>query len=124
MKRNFSIPKWYVYVRSYVDIYACAKRSCVLSLQCECGEQGACMEEVFTHNYTMATKFNLTYSQLINYYNEFVLQLKLAENNLEVAIDLEIQESNRSESMEKERNIIKSLNESILPALEYTVSAI
>ena len=82
------------------------------------------MEEVFTHNYSMTTKFNLTYSQLTNYYNEFVLQLKLAEHNLEVAIDLEIQESNRSESMEKERNIIKSLNESILPALEYTVSAI
>ena len=82
------------------------------------------MEEVFTHNYSMTTKFNLTYSQLTNYYNEFVLQLKLAEHNLEVAIDMEIKESKRSESMEMERNIIRSLNESILPALEYTVRAV
>ena len=81
------------------------------------------MGEVFTHNYPMKTKCNLTYSQLTNYYNEFVLQLKLAEHNLEVAIDLEIQESKRNDSMEKERNIIKSLNETILPALAFTVSA-
>ena len=82
------------------------------------------MEEVFTHNHSMPTKSNLTYSQLTDYYNEFILQLKLAEHNLKVAIDLEIQESNRSKSMEKERNIIRSLNESILPVLEYTVSAV
>ena len=82
------------------------------------------MGEVFTHNYSMTTEGNLTYSQLTNYYNEFVLQLKLAEHNLEVAIDLEIQESKRSDSMEKERNIIKSLNETILPALEFTVSVV
>ena len=79
---------------------------------------------VFTHNYSKDSISNLTYSQLTDYYNEFVLQLKLAEHNLEVAIDLEIKESKRSESMEMERNIIRSLNESILPALEYTVSAV
>ena len=79
---------------------------------------------VFTHNYSKDSIANLTYSQLTDYYNEFVLQLKLAEHNLEVAIDLEIKESKRSESMEMERNIIRSLNESILPALEYTVSAV
>ena len=65
---------------------------------------------------------NLTYSQLIDYYNELVLQLKLAEHNLQTAIDLEIKEANRSESLDKERNIIRLLNESILPALEFTVS--
>ena len=80
------------------------------------------MGAVFTHNYSTTTTSSLTYSQLTNYYNEFVLQLKLAEHNLEVAIDLEIQESKRSNSIEKERNIIKSLNETILPALEFTVS--
>ena len=79
---------------------------------------------VFTHNYSKDSISNLTYSQLTDYYNEFVLQLKLAEHNLEVAIDMEIKESKRSESMEMERNIIRSLNESILPALEYTVRAV
>ena len=79
---------------------------------------------VFTHNYSKDSIANLTYSQLTDYYNEFVLQLKLAEHNLEVAIDMEIKESKRSESMEMERNIIRSLNESILPALEYTVRAV
>ena len=82
------------------------------------------MELVFTHNYSKDSIANLTYSQLTDYYNEFVLQLKLAEHNLEVAIDMEIKESKRSESMEMERNIIRSLNESILPALEYTVRAV
>ena len=79
---------------------------------------------VFTHNYSKDSIANLTHSQLTDYYNEFVLQLKLAEHNLEVAIDMEIKESKRSESMEMERNIIRSLNESILPALEYTVRAV
>ena len=79
---------------------------------------------VFTHNYSKDSIANLTYSQLTDYYNDFVLQLKLAEHNLEVAIDMEIKESKRSESMEMERNIIRSLNESILPALEYTVRAV
>ena len=82
------------------------------------------MAGLFTHNNPVSTKCNLTYFQLTNYYNEFVPQLKLAEHNLEVAIDLEIQESKRNDSMEKERNIIKSLNETILPALEFTVSVV
>ena len=82
------------------------------------------MGVVFTHNYTKDSISNLTYSQLTDYYNEFVLQLKLAEHNIEVAIDLEIKESRRSESMEMERNIIRSLNESILPTLEFMVSAV
>lgn len=72
----------------------------------------------------------LTYSLLTDYYNELVLQLKLAEHNFKVAIDLEIEEAidleieevNRSESLAKEHEIIKLLNESILPALEFTVS--
>ena len=64
----------------------------------------------------------LTFSLLIDYYNELVLQLKLAEHNFKVAIHAEIEEVNRSESLAKEYEIIKLLNESILPALELTVS--
>ena len=65
---------------------------------------------------------NLTYSQLTDYYNELVLQLKLAEHNFKDAIDLEIKEVKKNESLAKEYEIIKLLNESILPALEFTVS--
>ena len=66
----------------------------------------------------------MTYSTLTDYYNEFVLQLKLAEHNLEVAIDLEITEISTTKSLEKQNNIIKLLKERILPALHYTVSLV
>ena len=73
-------------------------------------------------NETDNNETNLTYSQLTDYYNDLVLHLKLAENNFKVAIDSEIKEANRNESLEKESKIIKMLNENILPALEFTVS--
>ena len=60
----------------------------------------------------------------MDYYNELVLQLKLAEYNLEIGIDLEITEARRAKSSEKESNIIGLLKERILPALEYTVSSV
>ena len=65
---------------------------------------------------------DLTYSQLTDYYNELVLQLRLAEHNLNVAIDLEVKETTRNQSLKRERRIVTLLNESILPALELTVS--
>ena len=65
---------------------------------------------------------NLTYSELSNYYNKLVLQLKLAEYNFNTAIDVEIKDDYRNESLKKQRQIIRLLNESILPALEFTVS--
>ena len=63
----------------------------------------------------------LTYSQLTNY-NELVVQLRLAEYNLNVTITLEVKEERSSEAIKNEKRIIKLLNESILPALEATVS--
>ena len=66
--------------------------------------------------------YKLTYSQLTNYYNELVVQLRLAEYNLNVTITLEVNEEHLSEAMKNEKQIIKLLNESILPALEATVS--
>ena len=81
-----------------------------------------CLRRVF--NLNKGSKSSLVYSELTDYYNELVLQLKLAEHNLEVAIDLEIMEVSRTKSSEKQSNIIGLLKESILPALEYTVSSV
>ena len=64
----------------------------------------------------------LTYSQLTNYYNELVVQLRLAQYNLNVSIPLEVKEESLSKALKEEEQIIKLLNESILPALETTVS--
>ena len=66
--------------------------------------------------------FTLTYSQLTNYYNELVIQLRLAEHNLHVTINLEVKEEHLNDALESEKRIIKLLNESILPVLEATVS--
>ena len=66
--------------------------------------------------------FVLTYSQLTSYYNELVIQLRLAEHNLNVTIDLEVKEEHLNKALKIEKRIIKLLNESILPALETTVS--
>ena len=83
------------------------------------------MERVFTQIHTSCNdKSNLTYSQLTYYYNELVMQLRLAEHNLNSAINLEIKEANRTKSLERQGMIIRMLNESILPALEFTVSYI
>ena len=65
---------------------------------------------------------SLTYSQLANYYNEFVIQLRLAEHNLNTAIKLEVKQKDLSKSLNHEKEIIKLLNESILPVLEAIVS--
>ena len=66
---------------------------------------------------------NLTYSQLTNYYNELVIQLRLAQYNLNVSIALEVKEEKLSYALKREEQIIKLLNENILPALETTVSS-
>ena len=65
----------------------------------------------------------MTYSQLTNFYNELVIQLRLAQYNLNVSIALEVKEEKLRDAMELEAKIIKLLNESILPALETTVSS-
>ena len=61
-------------------------------------------------------------ARLTEYYNEFVLQLKLAEHNLNVGIISEVKETYKNDSLEKQRGIFKSLNEAVLPALELIVS--
>ena len=65
---------------------------------------------------------SLTYSQLIDYYNKLVIQLRLAQYNLNASIALEVKEEKLSYALKREEQIIKLLNESILPALETTVS--
>ena len=81
------------------------------------------MGQVFIRNaVTCLNSSYLAHTSLTDYYNDLVLQLKLAEHNLNVAIDLEIKEENKSKSLESERQIVTLLKESILPALEITVS--
>ena len=65
----------------------------------------------------------LTYSQLINYYNELVIQLRLDQYILNVSIALEVKEEKLSYELKREEQIIKLLNESILPAIGTTVSS-
>jgi len=67
----------------------------------------------------------LKYGHLAKYYNELVLQLKLAEMivNESSLIAREVVEAERAEVLDIERNIIRLLNETVLPVLEYyTVS--
>ena len=65
---------------------------------------------------------SLTYADLTNYYNELVIQLRLAEHNLNVTINLEVKEEHLNCTLKREKKIIKLLNESILPVLEAIVS--
>ena len=69
-----------------------------------------------------ANTTHLTYSQLINYYNELVIQLRLAEYILNVTINLEVKQEHWNKTLETEKQIIKLLNETVLPVLESTVS--
>ena len=64
----------------------------------------------------------LTRSHLVSYYNELVIQLRIAQHLINTSITREIPKDNRTEVEEKEINIIKLLNESILPLLHITVS--
>ena len=52
----------------------------------------------------------LTYSQLTNYYNELVIQLRLAQYNLNVSTALEVKEENLSYALRREEQTIKLLN--------------
>ena len=62
-------------------------------------------------------------TQLINYYNELVIQLKIAEHLVNASISIEIQEDSMAEVEKRERKIIKLLQESILPLLDIAVSS-
>jgi len=65
----------------------------------------------------------LEYGQLAKYYNELVIQLKVAEMivNDSSLIALEVVEAERAEVLDIERNIIHLLNETVLPVLEFYI---
>ena len=86
-----------------------------------------CRELVSRYMPTMErTDYNATclkHTQLINYYNELVIHLKIAEHIVNNSITKEIRENYRAEVEIKEINIIKLLQESILPLLDIAVSS-
>ena len=61
-------------------------------------------------------------SQLVNYYNELVIQLRIAERLLNTRITTEILEEKRNEVEKNETKIIELLRGSILPLLNIAVS--
>ena len=65
----------------------------------------------------------LEYGQLAKYYNELVIQLKVAEMivNDSSLIAREVVEVERAEVLDIERNIIHLLNETVLPVLEFYI---
>ena len=66
--------------------------------------------------------FTLSRTHLTEYYNELVIQLKLAEHIYNASITTEIEEEHTKAALDNEAVVIKLLNESILPALEFMVS--
>jgi len=64
----------------------------------------------------------LSRTHLTEYYNELVIQLKLAEHIYNASIATEIEEEYTKAALDNETVVIKLLNESILPALEFMVS--
>ena len=66
----------------------------------------------------------LNRTQLVNYYNELVIQLRIAEHLVNISIIREIQEKYRTEVENKERKIIELLHHRILPLLHFVVSVI
>ena len=61
-------------------------------------------------------------SHLVNYYNELVIQLRIAEHLINTSIIKEIKEDKRTEVKNKEGKIIELLRGSILPLLHIAVS--
>ena len=59
---------------------------------------------------------------LVNYYNELVIQLGIAERLINTSIIKEIKEDKRTEVEDKESKIIELLRGSILPLLHIAVS--
>ena len=66
---------------------------------------------------------SLKRSQLVDYYNELVIQLRIAENFINTSISREIQESKRAQVEEAQRKVIKLLRENILPLITVVVSS-
>ena len=64
----------------------------------------------------------LKHSQLVNYYNELVIQMRIAERLLNTSITTEIREEKRNEVEKNETKIIELLRGNILPLLNTAVS--
>ena len=63
-------------------------------------------------------------SQLVNYYNELIIQLRIAEHLMSTSITREIREDNRTYVENQERKIIELLRGNILPLLHFSVSIV
>ena len=63
-------------------------------------------------------------SELIRYYNELVIHLRIAENLINASISKEIQENNTAEVEKKQRKVIELLHKNILPLLGIVVSSL
>ena len=61
-------------------------------------------------------------THLVNYYNELVIQLRIAEHIVNTSITREIRKDNRTEVEKKQIEIIELLRGSILPLLHIAVS--
>ena len=79
-------------------------------------------QKVPMYTVCQSTTTHLKCSQLVNYYNELVIQLRIAELLINTSISREIQESNRTEVENRQRKVIGLLRENILPLLNVVVS--
>ena len=72
-----------------------------------------------------ASSICLKRTKLINYYNELVIQLRIAERLINTSsITREIREDNRTDVEKRERTIIELLRGNILPLLHFSVSIV
>ena len=85
--------------------------------------RGILFPDPSTHNNRCKADNCLKRTQLINYYNELVTQLRIAEHLKNTNITREIWEEKRNEVEKYETKIIELLRGSILPRLNITVSS-
>ena len=69
-----------------------------------------------------ASSICLKRTKLINYYNELVIQLRIAERLINTSITREIREEKRNEVKGREEEIVELLRGRILPLLSIAVS--
>jgi len=61
-------------------------------------------------------------TELVSYYNELVLQLRIAEHLVNTSLSREINETYRIIAEKRQRKIIELLHKNILPLLDIVVS--
>ena len=60
-------------------------------------------------------------SQLVDYYNKLVIQLRIAETLVNTSVSREIQENWRTRVEKRQRKVIELLRENILPLMDVVV---